>query len=92
MPYNHESLKLGAVAADSIGEHCGKVIGQSRISYLLGFDITIDVRSAQGEELLGQLAIVNNIVNQRRTASFAHFRWQPDPRRRKRHALGHSCR
>ena len=70
VPYNHESLKLGAVAKAFENEYWrtlreGYWAIQDKLR-ALGFDITIDVRSAQGEgDQQGQLAIVNNMVNQR---------------------------
>lgn len=70
VPYNGDSLKLGAVAKAFENEYWRTL----REGYLaiekklqaLDYDIQIDVRSAQGEgDQQGQLAIVNNMVNQR---------------------------
>ena len=70
VPYAGESLKLGAVAKAFENEYWRTL----REGYLaiekklqaLDYDIQIDVRSAQGEgDQQGQLAIVNNMVNQR---------------------------
>jgi ribose transport system substrate-binding protein len=70
VPITKESLKLGAVAKAFENEYWrtlreGYWAIQDKLRKV-GFDITIDVRSAQGEgDQQGQLAIVNNMVNQR---------------------------
>ncbi len=70
VPFNNESLKFGAVAKAFENEYWrtlreGYGVIQDKLQEL-GYDITVDVRSAQGEgDQQGQLAIVNNMVNQR---------------------------
>lgn len=70
VPYSGDSLKLGAVAKAFENEYW-RTLREGYLSIekklqALGYDIQIDVRSAQGEgDQQGQLAIVNNMVNQR---------------------------
>lgn len=73
VPFAEGSLKLGAVAKAFENEYWRTLReGYEAIEAKLqaaGYDIEIDVRSAQGEgDQQGQLAIVNNMVNQKYSA------------------------